>query len=105
MKVFNFFNVYLLSYVVFPVILIKGIKKNKDGIVLDKDSTISLKGLFVIYVAIHHYVQIMVDPFCLGIIRNIGFLCVSFFFFMSGYGLSASFKKIKHFFLFLKKDF
>lgn len=85
----NTFTVYVLL----PVILLLSSRVYKKHTVLDKEYTDSLKGLFALYIAIHHYSQNLSNPGALRPMHHIGFLCVSFFFLSSGYGLKLSYEK------------
>lgn len=85
----------ILVYLILPILLVWKWKKNKEENILENNTTNILKGFFVIYVAIHHYIQKLQQPGILNPLNHVGFICVSFFFLMSGYGLTISYKKIK----------
>lgn len=93
MELSNKTGIYLLVYVILPVIFLLGCRKKDDTEILERNSTDNLKGFLVLYVAIHHYVQKIVNPGYLYPLNHVGFICVSFFFLMSGYGLALSFEK------------
>ncbi|MFM2483791.1 acyltransferase family protein [Celerinatantimonas yamalensis] len=85
------------------VLLISILSLNKKGVV---DASISinnsnfLKGLFILTVVLHHFFlksvvhETIVDVVINKIYSSAGFLAVGIFFFLSGYGLSASRKNI-----------
>lgn len=60
MEINNKEVLYILIYIILPIILLSGLTKNKD--ILDRDTTSILKSFLVIYVAIHHYVQRISNP-------------------------------------------
>lgn len=93
MELNNKIGIYLLVYIILPVTFLLGCRKKEDTEILERDSTDALKGFLVLYVAIHHYVQKIINPGYLYPLNYIGFICVSFFFLMSGYGLALSFEK------------
>lgn len=70
-------------------------KRNNSLNILELDYTKTLKGFCAIGVIIHHYVQKLTEPGMLYPLNFIGILCVGFFFFMSGYGLTQSYNKNK----------
>ena len=105
MEINNKEVLYILIYIILPIILLSGLTKDKNKDILDRDTTSILKGFLVIYVAIHHYVQRISNPNLLNPLNYVGFLCVSFFFLMSGYGLTLSFYKKENLKGFFKKRF
>ena len=58
---------------------------------LNKQTTISVKGLCAILIVLHHTSQRIENPDQLVYFRWIGYLCVSMFLFYSGYGLYMSY--------------
>lgn len=50
-------------------------------------SDLPLRGFFMLLIVFHHLSQLLAHPGSLTLLRSSGFLCVSFFFFLSGYGL------------------
>ncbi|MFQ7446594.1 hypothetical protein [Intestinibacter bartlettii] len=79
MEINNKEVLYILIYIILPIILLSGLTKDKNKDILDRDTTSILKGFLVIYVAIHHYVQRISNPNLLNPLNYVGFLCVSFF--------------------------
>lgn len=97
--------IYLLVYILIPSVFLIGLRKSKEDTLLEKNSTEALKGFLVIYVAIHHFVQKISNPELLNPLNHVGFLCVSFFFLMSGYGLTLGYNKNNKMEGFFKKRF
>lgn len=63
---------------------------------LSKDSTTALKGIFALFVLIHHLYQYsgILHGTAIGhIFQTMGYLSVAMFFFLSGYGMMQSYKK------------
>ncbi len=61
---------------------------------LNKQTTISLKGLFAVLILIHHLYQysgIITNEYIGMLLQSLGYLSVSVFLFLSGYGLMSSF--------------
>ena len=54
---------------------------------LSAKSVLPLRGFFMLLVMLHHTSQLMREPGAFVLLHDIGILCVSFFFFLSGYGL------------------
>lgn len=81
---------YTLLYIIIPSFIIFGglSKKNPNDECLDMDSTKSLKGICALMVVLSHISQ-RIDgiPLLDFAFRQIGFLSVGVFFFLSGYGL------------------
>lgn len=61
--------------------------------ILDKQYTDCVKGIMIITIVIHHLAQKIANPGVIYCFSDAGYLCVSVFFFYSGYGLIIS--KIK----------
>lgn len=61
-------------------------------------SNLPLRGFFMLLIVFHHLSQQLTDPGCLTLFQGIGPLCVSFFFFESGYGLMKSALTKEHYF-------
>ena len=57
------------------------------GDALSYESDLPLRGFFMLLIVFHHLSQLLTDPGSLEALQGIGILCVSFFFFQSGYGL------------------
>ena len=91
----------ILSYIVLPSIFLFSLTSNQNKDILKKGYTDRIKGILVIYVAIHHFSQLMTNAGKMLPFRYVGFLCVSFFFMSSGYGLRLSFDKhyLKHYWI------
>ncbi len=60
---------------------------------LEPRQTGQLKGLFALFVIVHHLVHRTEDGIGFPYFGNIGYLAVSFFFFISGYGLMVQYMK------------
>ena len=60
---------------------------------LTKENTLALKGIFAIIVLVHHIYQysLLVDGHVGWMLQASGWLSVSIFFFLSGYGLTKSY--------------
>ncbi len=61
----------------------------EDG--LSPENTKALKGLLSVLVVLHHLYQRIATGLLLPLFDNVGVLCVSLFFFLSGYGLQKSY--------------
>jgi probable poly-beta-1,6-N-acetyl-D-glucosamine export protein len=95
-------GIYLLSYLILPFIVLYRSKRltkfHYNDNFLSKKNTVQVKGLMIIIIVLHHlskkltYVGLMF-PF-----KGIGYLAVSMFFFLSGYGLMESRKTKNDFF-------
>lgn len=59
-----------------------------DALTLQSD--LPLRGFFMLLIVFHHLSQQLTNPGGLRLLQGIGILCVSFFFFHSGYGLVKS---------------
>lgn len=105
MEITNKMAICILVYIILPIILILNFKKQDKKDILSKNTTDVIKGFLVIYVAIHHYIQKISNPGLLNPLNYVGFLCVSFFFLMSGYGLTLSYYKHGNLKGFFKKRF
>lgn len=69
---------------------------------LSKNNTKSLKGIFAIFVLMHHlfqYSAIIHDAVIGSIFQSMGYLSVGMFFFLSGYGLFKSYYKSREVYL------
>lgn len=69
-------------------------KKAKDY--LSPDNTKRIKGIFAIFIVLHHLNQwssIIQNQYVGLIFQSMGYLSVAMFFFLSGYGIAASYKK------------
>lgn len=91
----NLICCYLMTFT-FIIFILVSIRKNKDNSWLDKSSTNALKGIAIITVMLHHFSGYTSGNSIFKIIfGNIGFLGVSIFLFISGYGLLVSYNKNK----------
>lgn len=83
---------YLLFTFLFPLATLLSMKKKsvKEKGFMDRSSTNAWKGIFIILICIHHYVQLMAKPGILLPYRWAGYLAVAGFFLFSGYGLMSS---------------
>ena len=54
-------------------------------------SVLPLRGFFMLLVVFHHISQLLAVPGSLKLFQGIGILCVSFFFFQSGYGVMKNY--------------
>ena len=90
----------IISFIIIPFVFLLSLKKSTSLKPLDKSFSTPLKGICAIYVSLHHLALFVSTGRLLSFLMRIGFLCVSFFFLMSGYGLSIS-KKKKSFKLYL----
>lgn len=54
------------------------------------ESDLPLRGFFMLLVVFHHMSQLLTHPGSLKLLWGVGILCVSFFFYLSGYGLMKS---------------
>ena len=95
-----------LIVIIFCILMICGIRINKEGYYSDcysKDYWNCLKGGFAIAIILHHLAQKITEGFMFRQFQEVGFLCVSAFFFISGYGLMKQYRinqerYLKHFF-------
>ncbi len=86
-----FITVLLLLVVVFwNCKVIKGNSFYEDY--LSFDSTVSIRGICVLVVIYHHLSQVLQNEILLYPFLITGYLCVSVFFFFSGYGVMYSYK-------------
>lgn len=82
----------ILSGILIPVFVLSQTGKTTGDIILDKDFSGSLKGIFAVYIALGHLVLISETTYPLLMpLKNFGYLCVAFFFLMSGYGLTLGY--------------
>lgn len=73
------------------------IKKQDKEILLEKDSTIFIRGIAIIFIMFHHIVQHTnaIDSIVIHF-NLIGYICVAVFFLLSGYGNAFSYRKNKN---------
>lgn len=93
---------YEICYILVLILLIISIlykinihgKGEYNENILDKQYTDCIKGITIIVIVIHHLSQRISNPGLIYFFSDTGYLCVSLFFFYSGYGLIVS--KIKN---------
>lgn len=81
-----------ISYLLLPGILLGGGVEDNHSLI-DQSSSNTLKGIFSIYLVIHHFVQKMAYRPLLEPMAWFGFLIVGWFFLTSGYGTYLHFEK------------
>ena len=89
----NNYIIYLIAYLILPLVLLSGVKVKRKGEIIsfwEKDTTQSLKGLFIIIICFHHFSIRMSNPGAMLPFLLVGFLGVAGFFAFSGYGLTKS---------------
>lgn len=101
----SLYPAYFLAYVLFPAMLIAGIRPNDNRTIMDRDFTGAMKGYLVVYVLIHHFSQRMEMQGAMRPFTCVGYICVAFFFFASGYGLTMGYLKRKSLSHFLRNRF
>lgn len=62
---------------------------------LSLDETKSIKGICAITIVLVHIIQSINTTYVVSKIGGIGYLCVAYFFFFSGYGLTYNFNNKK----------
>ena len=85
----------ILFYCLVFLLLVISIRPNKNGGFLDKGSSNTIKGFFILLIVFSHVLnQFPYDGFASSLLSNfrgvLGQLCVSMFFFISGYGIVYS---------------
>lgn len=94
-------GIYIFSYLVLPFMLLHKSKILRNSHYncnfLSKKETNQLKGLLILIVILHHISQRMTTVGLMLPFRHVGYLAVSVFFFLSGYGLTESKKKNTYF--------
>ncbi|MBE6992940.1 MAG: acyltransferase [Ruminococcaceae bacterium] len=73
-----------LAYI---LLLVSAVRPAKGADCLSKDSTVSMRGLFALTVVLHHLSAYAYSGLTFPIFSYVGFISVSVFFFLSGYGL------------------
>jgi len=87
----NNYPIYLLVYLIIPILLLYKVKIHTyNDAFLSKKNTDILKGLCILVIIFHHVSKAMPLPGLLSPFQNFGYLGVSIFFFLSGYGLIFS---------------
>lgn len=83
---------YLIIYLLIPAIFLYNSKLARvEQKFLSKQNTNNLRGIAITIIAIHHLVLVTQDPGLLTPFKGLGYLGVSVFFFLSGYGLTFSY--------------
>lgn len=77
-----------LAYI---LLLVSAVRPAKGADCLSKDSTVSMRGLFALTVVLHHLSTYAYSGMTFPYFSYVGFISVSVFFFLSGYGLMTSF--------------
>lgn len=90
----NNYGIYIFVYLLLPFLFFYKAKiinfTNSNVLSLSSDTNNQLKGLFILVVILHHIALHMDSYGLLSILRSVGYLAVSVFFFISGVGLSKS---------------
>lgn len=79
-----------LAYI---LLLISAVRPSKGADCLSKDSTVSMRGLLALTVVLHHLSTRAYSGLTFPVFSYVGFITVSVFFFLSGYGLMTSFER------------
>lgn len=88
----NIVNFYIVSFSILLLSTLYNINFNGSDF-LDKNNTDNIKGFAIICIIFHHIVQKISNPGILMPFKGVGYLFVSIFFFLSGYGLVISYMK------------
>lgn len=83
-----FVYLFLLVILLWDAKLSPGGQFRSDS--FSRESDFPLRGFFMLLIVFHHLSQQLTNPGSLQLLQGIGLLCVSFFFFQSGYGLTKS---------------
>lgn len=87
----NHFSIYLLSFIVFPILIFYKFKVvNVNDEFLNRRNTNIIKGICILVIMLHHISQSVINPQLMKAYQNIGYLGVSIFLLYSGYGLTIS---------------
>lgn len=88
-------NIYFILFSMFLFFLcVSGLKlKNNISFGISIEEANQLKGFFIVTVVLHHLSQRIVDPGVFVLYRQLGYVSVGMFFFLSGYGLAKSSQK------------
>ena len=92
----NNYYLYILAYMVVPALFFFKAKVTRTLDIdssMSKSSTDQLRGLFIVIMVIHHISQRMANPVLLTPFNDMGYYAVGIFFFLSGFGLTKSFKR------------
>lgn len=84
---------YAMALCIFPLSVMMAIKRTTGSIDLSHENTNALRGICIVLIVFHHVSQIMPFPGFMRLFENLGYLGVSVFLFLSGYGLMMSHKK------------
>jgi membrane-bound acyltransferase YfiQ involved in biofilm formation len=80
---------YFIIYLIIPLIFIFRWKNN--NLYLNKDNTENMKAIAITIIVIHHFSQKLENTGLLTPFKGFGYLGVSIFFFLSGFGLMVSY--------------
>lgn len=88
--------IFYLAILLTVVLILMSVKKQDKEILLEKDSTIFIRGIAIIFIMFHHIVQHTnaIDSIVIHF-NLIGYICVAMFFLLSGYGNAFSYRKNK----------
>ena len=85
---------FILGGILMPIFLLSQVRRSSENAILDKSFSGCLKGLFAVFIALGHLVLLSEPSTSLLLpLQNFGYLCVAFFFMMSGYGLTLGYLK------------
>ncbi len=78
------------------ILIFSSIRKQDKDVLLEKDSTIFIRGIATIFIVLHHTVQhTNANNGIVWYFRLIGYICVAIFFLLSGYGNTFSYRNNK----------
>lgn len=91
-----------IYYILLPVLLFSGVKTAPAGQFHEdansSKSDLPLRGFFMLLIVLHHLSQQLNHPGAMKLLWGIGILCVSFFFYLSGYGLMKNYLHKENYF-------
>ena len=82
---------YTICFSILSIVFFKNIKLGKDVSFLCKANTDSFRGVAIVCIIFHHVIQQIKNPGLLLGFKGVGYLFVSCFFFLSGYGLTIAY--------------
>lgn len=91
MIVYNKMVFYSICFTILAIVFFVNIKIDENNSFLNKFNTDSFRGVAIVCIIFHHVIQQIKNPGVLMPFRGIGYLFVSYFFFLSGYGLAISY--------------
>lgn len=78
------------------ILIFSSIRKQDKYVLLEKASTIFIRGIAIIFIMFHHIVQhTNANNGVVWYFNLIGYICVAIFFLLSGYGNTFSYKNNK----------